>query len=90
MWVEGRLTNPSFRGPPPHSDLWFSFISPACHAVCRAAISMFHLAKRLTSGRIGHVTDMAVWFFVVLKNEVTPICRMMINETSWHVGGNEE
>lgn len=61
MWAEGRLRNPSFRGPPPHSDLRFHFISPACHAVCRAAISVFHLAKRLATGGIGLVTDMAAW-----------------------------
>lgn len=61
MWAEGRLTNPSFRGPPPHSDLRFHFISPVCHAGCRAAISVFHLAKRLTAGRVGLVTDMAAW-----------------------------
>lgn len=59
----GRLTNPSFRGPPPlppplslslhpqpsHSDLWFRFISPACHAARGAAISTSHLAGRLSS-----------------------------------------
>lgn len=33
--------------PPSQSDLWFCFISSACHAACRAAISMFHLAPHL-------------------------------------------
>lgn len=35
--------------PPSHSDLWFRFISPACHAARGAAISMSHLAGRLSS-----------------------------------------
>lgn len=69
MWAEGRLTNPSFRGPSPSSDLQFHSVSPACHAVCRTAISVFHLAKRLAAKRIGLVTDMAVWCLWHSKGE---------------------
>lgn len=39
-----RQIRPSEVPPPPHSDLWFCFISCVCNAVCRPAISMFHLA----------------------------------------------